>query len=341
MTVRVPSAVIFGLLAIAPIALGAQDKDPLSAAKDLYASAAYEDALSALSRLDGESIGTGDLSRQVEEYRAFCLYALGRTGEAESVAESLIRKEPLVRLDAADASPRLETMFATVRKRLLPSLIRERFRAARAVMDEKNFSTAEPQLTEARLMIAEAQKLGVRDEGLADLGILVDGFLQLIHTSAQQASASSPAAPAPSPTGAADVSAPRAIAPAAARANTAAAGAGTRPKVDAPAASPAGTGGSLHIYTIDEIGVTPPVVVNQRMPSLTTEMVRIAKSVKSSMVLDIVIDETGTVVDTSVRKSLTTSFDDLIVRAARRWKYLPATKDGAPVRYAKTVVLVP
>ena len=83
-------------------------------------------------------------------------------GEAESVAESIIRKEPLTTLDAADASPRLELMFSNVRKRLLPSLIRDRFRTARSALDQKNLAEAEPLLVEARLMIAEAEKLGVR-----------------------------------------------------------------------------------------------------------------------------------------------------------------------------------
>src|SRR6266576_2384551 len=105
------------VLAAARGGLAAQDT--ISAAKDLYASAAYEDALSTLSRIDGGS-NAPEIARQVDEYRAFCLYALGRTREAESVAESMIRKEPLTRLDAADASPRLERMFADVRQRLLP-----------------------------------------------------------------------------------------------------------------------------------------------------------------------------------------------------------------------------
>ena len=116
---------------------GARTQDSLSAAKDLYASAAYEEALSTLMRLADGGSTAPDIARQVDEYRAFSLYALGRTGEAESVAESIIRKEPLTKLGAADASPRLEMMFPNVRKRLLPSLIRDRFRAARVALDRK------------------------------------------------------------------------------------------------------------------------------------------------------------------------------------------------------------
>src|SRR6267378_6448818 len=101
---------IIGVVLVAARA-GLTAQDPISVAKDLYASAAYEDALSTLSRMDGGSTAP-EIARQVDEYRAFCLYALGRTREAESVAESMIRHEPLAPLAAADASPRLEAMFA-------------------------------------------------------------------------------------------------------------------------------------------------------------------------------------------------------------------------------------
>ena len=117
--------IIGAVLAGTEAVLGAQD--PLSAAKDLYASAAYEEALSALNILNSGS-SAPEIARQADRYRAFSLFALGRTREAESIAESLIRKEPLAPLDEADVSPRIEKMFTDVRKRLLPSLIRERFR---------------------------------------------------------------------------------------------------------------------------------------------------------------------------------------------------------------------
>ncbi len=110
---------IVGLLLVATQA-ALRSQDSLTAAKDLYASAAYEEALSTLTRLAGDGSTAPDIARQVAEYRAFSLYALGRTGEAESVAESIIRKEPLTTLGAPDASPRLELMFSNVRKRLLP-----------------------------------------------------------------------------------------------------------------------------------------------------------------------------------------------------------------------------
>src|ERR1051325_1810591 len=98
----VNAAVIAALVAASQAGLRAQDT--LSAAKDLYASAAYEDALSTLMRITEGGTAAPDVARQVDEYRAFCLYALGRTGEAESVAEGMLRKDPLLKLDAADVS---------------------------------------------------------------------------------------------------------------------------------------------------------------------------------------------------------------------------------------------
>jgi hypothetical protein len=318
--------VIGAVLVAAKAGVAAQDT--ISVARDLYASAAYEEALSTLSRMDSGSTAP-EIARQVDEYRAFCLYALGRTREAESIAESMVRKQPLAGLDA-DASPRLETMFAGVRKRLLPSLIRERFRTARSALDQKNFAAAEPPLSEARLMIAEAEKLGVNDDGLADLGVLVGGFLQLIRSAAEQRT-SSPAAMPAALMSAGPAAAPRPVAPAAV------------PSADGrPASSTASpAAGEGRVYAVDDEGVSPPVVLQQRMPAMTLEMKQITRALHSSGMIDVVIDEAGNVVDATIRQSLNSSFDTLMVRSALRWKYRPAMKDGVPVRYVKTLVLVP
>ena len=304
------SLLIVALLVMASeVLLGAQD--PLSAAKDLYASAAYEDALSALAAVDAAAAPA--LARQADEYRAFCLFALGRTREAESVAESLIRLQPLATLDAADTSPRLERLFGDVRKRLLPSLVRERFRTAREEIDRKSFGSAEAPLTEARRLIAEAERLGVKDDGMADLSVLVDGFLQLIQSAAEQRAAPRAAAlVAPSPS-----AAPAAPADSAA----------------APAAVP--------VYTITDVRVSPPVTVDQSVPGMPPALRAIMRSTKKTGVLDIVIDESGHVVDVTMRQSLHAAYDSMVVRSAARWKYQPATVDGVPVRFVKTIVLTP
>ena len=322
----IAATLIAGLVLVAA-QVGIRAQDSLTAAKDLYASAAYEDALSALTRLAEGGGAAPEIVRQVDEYRAFCLYALGRTGEAESVAEAMIRREPMMKLDSPDVSPRLEVMFSTVRKRLLPTLIRERFKTARTALEQKNLAEAEPQLAEAKLMIADAEKLAIKDDGLADLGVLVDGFLQLVRSTVDQRQATAqPAAASIAPPAAATMpqESPAAPGPAPRR---------TEP-VPVPASAP-------RVYTVDDVGVVPPAVINQRMPAMTPDLVRITKAMKTSAVVELVIDEKGDVVDATVIKSVNTSFDNLVIGAARRWKYRPALKDGVAVRYVKTLILVP
>jgi hypothetical protein len=277
-------------------------------AKDLYASASYEAALSSLTKLSDAESSAPDVRRQAEEYRAFCLFALGRTGEAESVAESIIKKDPFAALDPADASPRLEAMFTSVRKRLLPSLIRERVRTARSGLDRKDYPAVEPPLVQARLMIADAEKLGVQDDSLGDLGVLVDGFLQVIRFASEQRASST--------------SSPASGGPAAATAVPAAAAARSR------------------AYTVDDEGVTPPIVIDQRMPAINPSMVTIAQTTRKSGILEVTIDESGDVVDAIVRQPLMPAFDQLVASSARRWKYRPAMLGGVPVRYVKTIALI-
>src|SRR5262245_15433279 len=325
--------VIIALVLAGAIAVQAQD--PLSAAKDLYASAAYEDALSTLSHIDAGS-SAPDVARQADEYRAFCLYALGRTREAESLAETMVRKHPLARLESDDASPRLETMFTDVRRRLLPSLIREQFRSARAAIDQKNLAAAEPQLKDARLMIAEADKLGIKDDSLGDLGVLVDGFLGLIQSAAEARLASQNPAAAPS----AAVGAP---ANAVSRPASAPATSPVREPQNVAAPSPAGEKAldTARAYTIGDDGVKPPVTIDQRMPAMPLQLLSIVRAAHARGMVDGLIDETGRVADVTLRQTLNPAFDPLLMRTARDWKYLPATKDGVPVRFVKTIVLVP
>ena len=319
-------ALVIGAL-IAAGAAATRAQDSLSAAKDLYASAAYEDALSTLSRVEADA-PTADVARQADEYRAFCLFALGRTQEAETVAEEMIRRHPLARLDSPDASPRIAAMFDDVRKRLLPSVIREQFRSARTAIDSKKFSAAEAQLIETRTLIQDAGRLGVPDDRLGDLGELVEGFLGLIQSVPQRAATPSAAAQpvAPQTTTAVVAAAAHTAAPATAPAAAA----------HPPAAQPV-----LRPYTIADEGVTAPITVEQRLPAMPLELQTIARSAHARGMFDMLIDEAGRVVDATVRQSFNPVFDPLVIRSARDWKYKPATKDGVPVRFVKTILLVP
>ena len=85
--------------------------DSIAAARDLYASAAYEDALAVLNRLRAAG-QTGHDAEAVEEYRAFCLLALGRSTEAQDAIAAVVTAEPSFNPSGAEVSPRIRTAFS-------------------------------------------------------------------------------------------------------------------------------------------------------------------------------------------------------------------------------------
>jgi TonB family protein len=282
----------------------AQD-DALKAARDLYASAAYEEALSALTRV-GSSAPDAAAAREMDAYRAFCLVALGRTAEAERIAESLIRKDPMLTLDQyRDTSPRIAAMFAAVRTRVLPQVIRDEYRTARALASTKS-PDAESRLTHVLQMLGEAQKIGVWDDTLADVRVLVEGFLDLSRASRPgfSAGAATPATGTIEPASADGVSAA------------------------APTASRAG-----------DAGVVAPVALSQPAPHVPPGLLDLVKRLRRTGTIDVVINEHGIVEDVIVKQSVNAAYDALVVAAARTWKYRPAMKNGVPVRFVKTVVI--
>lgn len=283
-------AIAAALLAVAAAA-AAQD-DPVKTARDLYASAAYEEALSELSRVGSRAPAAP--AREANVYRAFCLVALGRVAEAETTAESILRQDPMLDINQfPDASPRLIAIFGAVRKRVLPQLIRSEYKAARALA-VANAPDAQPHLARVRELLDDAEKIGAWDDTLSDLRIVVDGFLDL--------RAARPAdAPAPPP-------------------------------------EPAGPAAPVEFHAGSE-GVVPPVVVSQAPPRVPAGLLDLVKRLRRNGAVDVVINEKGRVENATLTQSINSAYDTLVLDAVRGWKYKPATKDGHPVRFVKTVVI--
>jgi len=280
---------------------GVRAQDQFSKARDLYTAASYEEALALLTNLHGE---------KADQYQAFCLFALGRTSEATSVAEHLISADPLLVLDG-DASPRIAAMFADARKRLLPSLVRDQYRSARAAMERKDFAAAEPQLVQVRKLLDRAAALGITDETLGDLGVLVDGFLDLARASkAAAAKAETPAA----------------------------AGEGQRVAQAAPAAE-AAKPRAPRIFDSTASDVVAPVPVRQDVPPIPRELFKVAGASANAGILEVVIDERGAVEKAIIRESVLPMYDSLLVAATRSWRYLPAMRQGTPVKYVKVIAV--
>jgi TonB family protein len=184
------------LLSTAP-ALAQNALDPV---RDLYASAAYEEALSALGRLKAEA---PDTDLEIERYRVLCLIALGRSAEAERVIESIVTADPLYQPSPTDAAPRVRTAFAAVRQRILPTLARSLYVQAKTDYDRKAYADAAKGLEKAVSVIDTIDPQS-RNE-LGDLRVLANGFLDLSRAAAAPPP---PVAPPPAPTPSAPASEP-------------------------------------------------------------------------------------------------------------------------------------
>lgn len=76
---------------------------------------------------------------------------------------------------------------------------------------------------------------------------------------------------------------------------------------------------------------TLPAVVEEAKPGYTAEAME--QKIQGSVFMAAVVGETGDVVDVSITQSLDAEYglDAAAMRAMRKWKFKPATKDGKPV----------
>ena len=180
-------------LALAAPAAAQTDASPLSAARDLYASARYDEALAMLNAMrPAESTDR----KSVEQYRSLCLLALGRGTEAEGAIAAVVTADPLYQPSEADASPRVRAAFTEVRQRLLPELVASRYTDAKASFDRKDYAVAEQQFRHVMSLLDDPQMNG----RMGDLRVLVSGFLDLSARAAAPPPDLKPSAPpAPAP----------------------------------------------------------------------------------------------------------------------------------------------
>jgi hypothetical protein len=307
---------------IIALAHPAAGQDRLSAARDLYSSASYEEALAALTTIAASA--PQEVALEAHQYRAFSLFALGRTAEAEQVAEMSIRLNPLGKVSEAETSPRIASMFTAVRKRVLPAVIRDEYRVARAAIDRKDMKAAEPHLTLASRLLTEVKSMGIADDTLSDLSLVIDGFLGLSRAVDQPQPVAKPTTqPAAGPMAATGT------------ANAA----GANPGAGGAAPAPAAAKPQVHFGPATS-RLTLPVTLRQQSPELPRNVTTLMTGLAGrSLVLSVVINERGDVDDVSIVQPLLSVYDTLVARAARQWKYEPATLDGVPVKYRKVLTV--
>lgn len=207
-------------------------RDVVGTARDLYASARYDEALAVLNDLRPSEGAAAVVDRKaIEQYRSLCLLALGRGTEAESAIGAVVTADPMYLPGEAEASPRVRAAFSDVRRRLLPEIANARYVEAKTSFDRKDHALAVQQFRQTISLLDDPDMGGK----LADLRTLSAGFLDL----AIAAMAPPPAPPKP----------------------VAAAPAPAVPRPD-----------PNRIYTQGDTEVTAPVIVRQEMPRLTPTM---------------------------------------------------------------------
>lgn len=293
----------------------ARAADDLSAARELYASAAYEEALAALNRVRAAGAPASD-AFAVEQYRAFCLLALGRGAEAQSSIEALVVADPLYQ-PSSEVSPRVRTAFSDVRRRLLPSIIPQQYAKAKAAFDRKDYVAAAAGFGQVLKVMADPEVVQLAGQPpLSDLRTLATGFQELSTKAIPPPPL--PVAPRPATPTATAATVPAATPPAPA----------PPPLTALPAVVPPPT----RVYSSFDAKVLMPAVIRQDLPPFTGRL-----SDAATGALEIIINEKGQVESATIRESVSPAYDRLAVDAARSWRYKPAMLDGVPVKFRKLI----
>src|SRR5262245_15524196 len=273
-------------------------QDTLAAARDLYASAEYDSALKLLDRLSGTS---SEDQQSIELYRSLCLLAVGRTQDAERSVEMIIARNPLHQ-PGDDLSPRMRTAFSEAKKRLLPSIVQQQYADAKGAFDRKEFQSAASGFRRVMDALNDPDMGSAASKPpLADLRTLAAGF----HDLSVKAIPPPPPPPAPAP-------APQPVAAA--------------PTAAAAVARPV-------IYTGEERNVVPPQTLAQTLPKYPGAVP--PRGVTG--VVEVVIDEGGTVESAAMVVPVTASYDKMVMSAATKWVYIPAMVNGKPVKFRKRI----
>ena len=176
-------------------AAAARDKtNSIAAARELYASARYDEALALLNGLrPAESDRTE--RKTIEQYRSLCLLALGRDHEAEGAIAAVVTSDPFFVPSESDASPRVRTAFTEVRTKLLPGIAAAKYSEAKQAYDRKDYAAADKQFRELIGLLEDPQMQGRQ----ADLRTLAAGFRDLAVAALTPPPAPKPVEPPPAP----------------------------------------------------------------------------------------------------------------------------------------------
>jgi TonB family protein len=308
------SPLLATIIVLAVSTSAAASDESLARAKDLYRSAAYDEALAALDQIADDSPEATKV--EASEYRLFCLIALERKADARSVIESMVNANPFYQL-TEQASPRVRAMFKDIRQSLLPGLVQREYNGAKDAFDKQDGDAAEQFDRVLKLL---EDPLLTPTPALSDLRTVASGFRDLSKARAPKVEFAGATAPVVAQMQAAPAAPPPAAGPAA-----------------NAAPSPAQSGPP--VYREGDADVTAPVTVRQTLPQWVVPQGTRPGAWQPEAIVEVTINESGDVINVILRKPFHPSYDQQLVKAAMAWKYEPARRAGVPVRYVKLIAV--
>lgn len=280
-------------------AADARAQDALQQVRVLYASAAYEDALSMAARMQASGV-----KPEVEQYRVFCLVALGRTAEAEKAIATVVKEDPAFLPDASETSPRIHEMFNRVRRTLVPEIAQRMYLDARGALDRRDRDAAMAKFTALVTLIdttiKESPELEQEEPMLGELKLLASGFLDLSKAVAE-----------------------------------------ARPKAEPVAPAPVGTSGRTAAGTTaarEPLQIMPALPVRQELPAWNPPDPANRREFRGA--IRVFISETGRVTGAELAPGIHPLYDRQLLAAAKSWEYQPATKNGVAIASEKVIEVV-
>ena len=188
---------LLGALAlIVAIASSAAAQDMLASARAQYTSAEYESALVTLNQMRASGLVTDDVPA-VEQYRALRLLALGRSTEAEDAMAAAVAAVPSFSPSGSDVSPRVKSTFVEVRRRVLPTIVQQKYTEAKTAFDRKDFVAAGDGFAQVLRVLDDPDLSSIASQPpLADMRTLARGFKDSSAGAALAIAAPSSAPPA-------------------------------------------------------------------------------------------------------------------------------------------------
>lgn len=294
---RLALSMASGFLVLVCAAATAHAQPSLAKAKELYASASYDEALTMFNTLgaglSGDSARSEDAAT-IAMYRVLCLVAVGRNSEVDAAIDRLVSQHPLYRPPSDEMSPRIRTAVSTARVRVLPPLVQRRYEESKTAYDRGEFATASVGFKWVLNALSDPDISSLANQPpLLDIKTLAAGFVDL--------SAKALAPPPP-------------------------------PQVALVPATVLPPRDFTRVFSTEDSDAVAPVTIRQNMPRFPGNLTTPAQGV-----IEVIIDAAGAVESVRMLESVHPQYDALVTSAAKRWQYQPAHVAGTNVRYLKRI----